>query len=199
MAFDAETIACAQSTDLAAALLGTTVCVQELRKTAGLLVKKLDCILVPPVCLLQDEKRAYMPRVRAYPTCKYNLRHPAPADVARAQNPERNDIQEVLESLESIDFADMVDLVEHLHPLMCGYISAALEDDKPATALDMMVWCHPLSLSSNQASSWRQHTLIHDPKHTCMITTPVCLPPRNLCSPLTWVAFFEGSGCSDAL
>ena len=96
----------------------------------------------------------------------HNLRHPASAVVARAQNPERNDIQEVLESLEGVDFADMADLVEHLHPLMCGYISAALEDDKPATALDMMVCYHPLSLSNHQASFWHRRTLIHDPKHT---------------------------------
>lgn len=49
----------------------------------------------------------------------------------------------MLESLEDVEFAGMEDMVDYLLPLMCGNVSAVLEDDKPAAALDMMVY--PLS------------------------------------------------------
>ena len=60
----------------------------------------------------------------------------------------------MLESLEDVEFTGMEDMVDYLLPLMCGNVSAVLEDDKPAAALDMMVY--PLS----------DHTH-YTPQHNC--------------------------------
>ena len=44
-----------------------------------------------------------------------------------------------MESLDDVAFADLAEMVDYLLPLMCGNVSAVLENERPGTAMDMMV------------------------------------------------------------